>query len=113
MTLSPPEARNFRKYLAVLRKAKGFTQAELSEKLGFAHNYIGRIETGEIETPPLEVQAKIAEYLDVSISDLFFFEGYGDSPEELRARIQRLIETNDIKKLRKYYRLLLVATEES
>lgn len=112
MSLSPTDAKLFRERLAELRKTKGLTQAQLSEKLGNAPNYIMRVETGRIDTPPLDTITEIAKHLAVSISDLFFFQGKGDSPEELRARIQKLVETNDVKKLRKYYRLLLVATEE-
>lgn len=112
MSLSPTDARLFRERLAELRQAKGFTQPKLSEMLGKAHNYIGRVETGKIDTPPLDTIAKIAERLDVSVSDLFFFQGKGDSADDLRAKIRGLIETDDLKKLRKYYRLLLVVTEK-
>lgn len=112
MTLSPSDAKLFRERLAELRKEKGFNQPQLSERLGKAHNYIGRVETGRIDTPPLDTIAEIAKHLDVSVSDLFFFQGKGDSLGELRGKIQRLIETEDVKKLRKYYRLLLVAAEK-
>ena len=33
----------------------------------------------------------------MSVSDLFFFEGVDDSAEVLRAKIHRLIETDDVK----------------
>jgi len=112
MSLSPSDAKLFRERLALLRKAKGINQDKLSEKLGKAPNYIMRVETGRIKTPPLDTIAEIGKHLDMSVSDLFFFQGNDDSPEELRAKIQRLTETDDLKKLRKYYRLLLVATEE-
>lgn len=112
MTLNPTDAKLFRERLALLRKAKGFNQDQLSERLGKASNYIMRVETGRIETPPLDTIAQIAKHLDMSISDLFFFQGSGDAPEELRQKIKRLIETDDLKKLRKYYRLLLIAAEE-
>lgn len=112
MPLNPTDAKLFRERLASLRKAKGLNQDQLSEKLGKAPNYIMRVETGRIDTPPLDTISQIAFHLDVSISDLFFFHGNDGSPEALRAKIRRLIETDDIKKLRKYYRLLLVASEE-
>jgi transcriptional regulator with XRE-family HTH domain len=112
MSLSPTDAKLFRERLASLRKDKGLKQEQLSTKLGKASNYIMRVETGRIKTVPLVTMAKIAKHLDISISDLFFFQGNDGSPEELRARILRLVETDDVKKLRKYYRLLLVATEE-
>jgi transcriptional regulator with XRE-family HTH domain len=112
MSLSPTDAKLFRERLASLRKDKGLKQEQLSTKLGKASNYIMRVETGRIKTVPLVTMAKIAKHLDISISDLFFFQGNDGSPEELRARILRLVETDDVKKLRKYYRLLLVATQE-
>jgi hypothetical protein len=46
------------------------------------------------------------------MSDLFFFEGVDDSAEELRAKIQRLVQTNDVNRLRRYYRLMLVSREK-
>lgn len=98
-------------YIA-LTKEKGLKQEQLSAKLGKANNYVMRAETGRIKTVPLVTMAKIAKILDISISDLFFFQGNDGSPDDLRARILRLVETDDVKKLRKYYRLLLVATEE-
>ncbi len=112
MSLSPTDAKLFRLRLASLRKEKGLKQEQLSTKLGKASNYIMRVETGRIKTVPLATIAKIATNLDISISDLFFFQGNDGSPEELRAKILRIIETEDVKKLRKYYRLLLVATED-
>jgi transcriptional regulator with XRE-family HTH domain len=95
----------------MLREAKGLSQTQLEERIGKEANYITRVETGRIE-PPLEVIARIAHELDVSVSDLFFFEGVDDTAEVLRAKIHRLIETDDIKRLRKYYRLLLVSGED-
>ena len=112
MSLSPTDAKLFRERLAFLRKEKGLKQEQLSAKLGKANNYVMRVETGRIKTVPLVTMAKIARILDISISDLFFFQGNDRSPDELRARILRLVETDDVKRLRKYYRLLLIATEE-
>ena len=95
----------------MLREAKGLSQTQLEERIGKEANYITRVETGRIE-PPLDVIGRIAHELDVSVCDLFFFEGVDDSAEVLRARIHRLIETDDVKQLRKYYRLLLVSDED-
>jgi transcriptional regulator with XRE-family HTH domain len=112
MSLNPTDAKLFRERLAFLRKQKGLNQEQLSTKLEKASNYIMRVETGRIKTVPLATMEKIAKNLDISISDLFFFQGIDGSAQELRARILRLIETDDVKRLRKYYRMLLVATEE-
>src|ERR1700723_2561975 len=112
MSLNPINATLFRERLVSLRKAKGLNQDELSERIGHAENYIMRVETGRIKTVPKETLAKIAQNLDVFIDDLLFSQGYDESPEELRAKILRLTDTDDVKKLRKYYRFLLLATED-
>ena len=96
----------------MLREAKGLSQSQLEERIGKEENYITRVETGRIDTPPIDLTARIARALDVSMSDLYFFEGVDDSAETLRSKIQQLIQTDDQKKLRTYYRLLLVAHEE-
>lgn len=105
------DTKPFREHLRMLREAKGLSQTQLEERIGKEANYITRVETGRLE-PPLDVITRIAHELDVSVSDLFFFEGVDDSAELLRAKIQRLIETDSVKRLRKYYRLLLVSDEE-
>jgi transcriptional regulator with XRE-family HTH domain len=110
--MNSDEARLFRERLRTLREARNLSQSELEEKIGKEDNYITRIETGRIDTPPIDVTAKIARALGVSMSDLYFFEGVDDSPDALRAKIEALIRTDDAKRLRRYYRLLLVADEE-
>jgi transcriptional regulator with XRE-family HTH domain len=110
--MNPDEAKLFREHLRMLREAKGLSQSQLEERIGKEENYITRVETGRIDTPPIEVTAKIARALDVSLSDLYFFEGLDDSVEVLRAKIERLIRIDDPKRLRRYYRLLLVSSEE-
>ena len=102
----------FRKRLAGLREAEGLTQTKLSEMIGAGPQYVGHVETGRIKTPPWERTKKLAKALNVSLSDLFFFEGVDDSAEELSAKIQRLAQTNDVKQLRRYYRSMLVSREK-
>ena len=80
--------------------------------IGAGPQYISHVETGRIKTPPLDKLKKLARALNVSMSDLFFLDGVDDSAEELRAKIQRLTQTDDPKRLRKYYRLMLVSHEE-
>jgi transcriptional regulator with XRE-family HTH domain len=110
MGLSPSDARGLREHFATRRKSKGYTQAELSEAIGKGEKYISRIETGEID-PPLDTLADIAKHLDLTLYDLLFFEGFGDTAEELRSKIQRLVATDDLPTLRRYYRLLLISSE--
>jgi transcriptional regulator with XRE-family HTH domain len=106
------DAKLFRERLRQLRESKGLTQGQLEERIGKEANYITRVETGRIDTPPLDGISRIARELDVSMSDLFFFHGLDDDVETLRARIHELAKTQDVKQLRKYYRLMLVSRED-
>jgi transcriptional regulator with XRE-family HTH domain len=106
------DAKLFRERLRVLREAKGLTQGQLEEKIGKEANYITRVETGRIDTPPLDGISRIARELEVSMSDLFFFEGIDDDAETLRSKIHQLAQTNDIQQLRRFYRLMLVSREK-
>jgi transcriptional regulator with XRE-family HTH domain len=110
--MSSDEARLFREHLRMVRESKGLSQSQVEEKIGSQDNYITRVETGRIDTPPIEMTAKIARALGVSLSDLYFFEGVDDSPEVLRSKIEEFLQTDDPKLLRKFYRLLLVSSEE-
>ena len=96
----------------MLREARGLSQSDLEERIGKEENYITRVETGRIDTPPIDVTARIARALDVSMSDLYFFEGVDDNADALRAKIHRIAETQDVKQLRKYYRLMLVSRQD-
>lgn len=53
-----------------LRRGAGLTQTELSEMTGVAQSTIGQIETGERVEPRPATLRKLAQALDVSISDL-------------------------------------------
>jgi hypothetical protein len=80
--------------------------------IGAGPQYIGHVETGRIKTPPWGRVTKIAKVLRVSLSDLLFFEGIDDNADALRAKIYDLVQTDDIKQLRKFYRLMLVSRED-
>ena len=113
MTLSAGES--FRERLALLRKAKGLTQHELEKRIGKLETeagYISRIETGAIGTPPFDVIDKIAQELDVDVFELFFGYGLNQNAEQLRESITRVLATQDVARLRKIYRLILVSLEK-
>jgi len=111
MSLHPLDGKQFRARLSLLRNAKGIRQEDLSEKIGKAYNYVSRLETGRIKTVPYDVLAKLALALDVTSDDLLFVEGLQETQEEMKARINRWLEGADTKKLREFYRLLLVVLE--
>jgi transcriptional regulator with XRE-family HTH domain len=102
----------FRKRLAQLREAQGLTQPKLAERIGAGPQYIGHLETGRIKTPPWDKLKKLATALNVSVGDFFFVEGIDENADELRAKIYQFAKTKNVKLLRKYYRLMLVARED-
>ncbi|MDD2499606.1 MAG: helix-turn-helix transcriptional regulator [Geobacter sp.] len=55
-----------------LRKAKGFSQDQLSETVAIESNYLSRIEVGGCY-PSLDVLERIADALRVEMHDLFLF----------------------------------------
>ncbi|MBP7212115.1 helix-turn-helix transcriptional regulator [bacterium] len=55
-----------------LRNQKGFSQENLSEKLGISRNYMGMIERAEVNIPILTLY-KIAKIFDVNPKDLLDF----------------------------------------
>ncbi|OGS72026.1 MAG: transcriptional regulator [Flavobacteria bacterium RIFCSPLOWO2_12_FULL_35_11] len=56
-------------HMMLLRKKKGISQADLGKQIGTSGDVIGRYERGDI-TPSIDVVAKIADALEVSIDFL-------------------------------------------
>jgi transcriptional regulator with XRE-family HTH domain len=104
-------AKLFGKQLANVRKAKGVKQHELEDKIGSGPKYISHLETGRSKAG-FDNIFEIADALDSSASDLFFLEGLDDRKEVLQRRIQDLLGGCDERRLRKIYRLILVALEK-
>lgn len=53
-----------------LRKALGYTQEELAEKLNISRTHMGHIEQGR-KSPSLKIMDKLARALKVNLSELF------------------------------------------
>ena len=60
---------NFKRNLSFYRKAANMTQLELANKLNYSDKSVSKWERGE-GLPDLEVTARIAGVLGVSVSDL-------------------------------------------
>ena len=77
--------------LLEIRKSKGFSQADLAEKLNTKPPVIGRYERGEA-TPSIEVGLKLAKILEVSLDYLT-----GNTDLELDQKtLQRIIDISKI-----------------
>ncbi len=63
----------FGERLKKLRMEKGLTQEELARRAGFHRTYAGNIERG-LENPTIETVSRMADVLDVPLSEMFDFE---------------------------------------
>ena len=63
----------FKDNLVSLRKMHGFSQDELSEKIGVSRQTLSKYETGE-SLPDIEKGKLLAEVLDVSLDDLVNYD---------------------------------------
>jgi len=80
-----------------LRKERGMSQELLGEKGGFHYSYIGQIERGEKNIALLNL-AKIADALDVSISQLFTYADEEEKLTDSEMDIQEIFSTLRTKK---------------
>lgn len=94
----------FGKRIKELRKKSGYTQEQLSEKLGLFPKQIGNIETGNCFTT-MNNLVKLSEVLGVEIKDLFDFE-YLEDREVLIKKINDLISKSSDNDLKNLYRLI-------
>jgi putative transcriptional regulator len=60
------------------REAKGWTQAQLAERIGVSRKTINTVEN-RVFVPSTVVALKLALALEASVETLFFLEDYGDS----------------------------------
>ena len=64
--------KEFGKRIRALRLAKGYSQEELAFKAKLDRTYVGGIERGE-RNPSLKNIARIADTLEIPLSELFYF----------------------------------------
>ena len=76
--------------IRVLRKERGLSQESLGEKGGFHFSYIGQIERGEKNVALLNL-AKIADALDVNVSQLFSYVNEGSELTESDVEVKEII----------------------
>ena len=64
--------------LKALRKARGWTQHDLSRASGLTRSHISRLERGDIQLPSSERLRQLAVALGTSLDDLLEAAGYRD-----------------------------------
>ncbi|HEY6872291.1 MAG TPA: helix-turn-helix transcriptional regulator [Geobacteraceae bacterium] len=86
-----------------LRKNKGLSQDQLSEKIGIDPKHLSRIELGK-SFPYMETLENIAAALDVELEALFRFRHMAGTVDA--QSIQKLLEGVSEEKLRLIYKII-------
>lgn len=84
------------KKIRQIRKERGLSQEELSEKIDISPRHMCTIENGN-SFPSIETFVKIAEILDININEFFNLKNITN--DELRNSIYNLIQTSTIQEL--------------
>lgn len=87
-----------------LRRIKGLSQEQLSEKIAMSSKYLSSIERGK-ENPTLDAFIKLAQALDVEIAELFSYTAEM-SPREQTRFIADLMKSGDKGKLKLAVKLI-------
>ncbi len=87
-----------------LRKKRGLTQENLSEKMDISTNYVSSTERGT-ENPTFDVLIKYAIALNVEMWELFDFQ-HQAGLRELKAELNNLLKEVDNENLRLITRLI-------
>lgn len=82
-----------------LRKTRGLSQDELSEKVDIDPKHLSRIEVGR-GFPSLDTLEKIANALNVEMKDFFEFDHEAKSAKELMKTLEGLAKETDDASLR-------------
>jgi len=79
--------------LKEFRKAKGYSQEQLSELAGLHPTYISQLETGKAN-PSMMILIAVAEQLDITIVDLLRGSAINES-EALLLELKEILSTSD------------------
>lgn len=61
--------------LKIARIKKKLTQKELADIVGVSRDYVSSLENGRAKNPSIELMKNLSKALDVSVTELFFYEG--------------------------------------
>lgn len=88
-----------------LRRSEGLSQEKLAERTGISSKYLSSIERGR-ENPTLDTFIKLAEALNIELSEIFNFSHEGKSANDLKAFISNLLKGSDEERLKLAVRLI-------
>ena len=80
---------NFGQRVAIVRKQKDLKQDELGNRIGTSGDMVSKYERG-LMTPSIDVAAKIALALNVSLDHLVFGIVDTKNPDDVEAKLQQL-----------------------
>lgn len=80
-------------FLRTLRKNKGLTLREVSDRSGISHPYLSQLETGKNENPSKEVLRKLSEVYNYSYGDLLQMAGYLDDMQKASDKLSQAMES--------------------
>jgi transcriptional regulator with XRE-family HTH domain len=82
-------------FIAERRMAAGLSQRQLAARTGgLHHSLLARIESGEVERPSVEHLQRIADALELDVSDLLAYLGAKPHLPEPRAYFRRKLGMN-------------------
>ncbi|TDF95887.1 helix-turn-helix domain-containing protein [Paenibacillus piri] len=95
---------NFYEQLRDMRKLKGFTIRELSDRSGVSAAYISQLENGNRGVPSPDVLMKLSEGLNAPYGELMSLAGYlektdsapNDSYTKPKVNLRRFLRDNDL-----------------
>lgn len=91
--------------LREIRKAKGYTQEQVAEKIGIEPPNISKLEKGAHFPLPENIE-KIAKALDVDIRELFDFQHF-DEKNILIKKLKNYIDNADKKEIEFLYKTIV------
>ncbi|MCR5261965.1 MAG: helix-turn-helix domain-containing protein [Candidatus Gastranaerophilales bacterium] len=94
----------FGKRIKELRKKNGYTQEQLSEKLGVFQKQIGNIETGTCFTTMNNLE-KLSDIFDVEIKDLFDFNHLENRDTAIQ-KINDILAKSSDEEVQKFYKII-------
>jgi len=91
--------------IKALRKQQRLSQEQLAGRAEISTQYVSNIERGK-ENPTLDLLFRLAAALKASPADVFDFEAESLDRKALQAEIRKLVDTDDVDRLRAVVKVL-------